>query len=89
VSLVWSVPVVAAAVAAGLVLARVRAMEEAAFGLWLEVARLSELRRPLAGLREATHETDALAEAFKARHAPEPDDGADDTDDSDDPETAG
>lgn len=84
VSLVWSVPVVAAAVAAGLVLARVRAMEEAAFGLWLEVARLSDLRRPLAGLREATRETDALAAAFRARHAPEPDDTQ-----PDDPETAG
>ena len=81
---------VAAAVAAGLVLARVRAMEEAAFGLWLEVARLSDLRRPLAGLREATRETDALAAAFRARHAPEPDDTeTDSADDSDDPETAG
>jgi hypothetical protein len=58
VSLVWSVPVVAAALAAGLVLARVRALEEAAFELWREVARLSELRRPLSGLREATRETE-------------------------------
>jgi hypothetical protein len=82
VSLVWSVPVVAAAVAAGLVLARVRALEEAAFGLWREVARLSEVRRPLAGLREATRETDALAAAFRARHAP--DAGA-----PEDPEPAG
>ena len=71
VSLVWCVPVVAAAMAAGLVLARVRALEGAAFGLWREVARLSEVRRPLAGLREATRETDALAEAFRARHAPD------------------
>jgi hypothetical protein len=77
VSLVWTIPVVAAAVAAGLVLARVRAMEEAAFGLWLEVARLSDLRRPLAGLREATRETDALAAAFRARHAPEAPEPAD------------
>jgi hypothetical protein len=73
VSLVWSVPVVAAAVAAGLVLSRVRALEDAVFGLWREVARLSELRRPLAGLRQATRETDALAAAFRARHAPDPD----------------
>ena len=74
VSLVWSVPVVAAALAAGLVLARVRALEDAAFGLWREVARLSELHRPLRGLREATRETDDLAAAFRARHAADPDD---------------
>lgn len=64
---------VAAALAAGLVLARVRALEEAAFGLRREVALLAELRRPLSRLRAVSAETDAVVAAFRAHHAPEPD----------------
>jgi hypothetical protein len=67
-SLVWSVPVVAAAVGAALVLSRVRALEEAAFALRREVALLASLRRPLRRLREATDETDVVVAAFRARH---------------------
>ncbi|HEY8526134.1 MAG TPA: hypothetical protein VIL48_14280 [Acidimicrobiales bacterium] len=68
-SLVWCVPVVAAAVAAGLVLARVRALEEAAFGLRAEVALLATtLRRPLRRLREGAVEIDATVAEFRARH---------------------
>jgi uncharacterized protein involved in exopolysaccharide biosynthesis len=68
VSLVWSVPVVAAAIAAGLVLARVRALEEAAAALRREVALLAALRPPLRRLREAADETDAAVAAFRAHH---------------------
>lgn len=63
---------VAAAVAAGLVLARVRAIEEASLALRREVALLAQIRRPLARLRAATDETEAVVAAFRARHASEP-----------------
>jgi hypothetical protein len=69
VSLVWSIPVIAAAVAAGLVLARVRALEEASLELRREVALLGQIRRPLAGLRAASDETEVIVAAFRARHA--------------------
>jgi uncharacterized protein involved in exopolysaccharide biosynthesis len=69
VGLVWTVPVVAAAVAAGLVAARARALEEAGRQLALEVARLGELRWSLAALRASVRETDARVAAFRDRHA--------------------
>jgi uncharacterized protein involved in exopolysaccharide biosynthesis len=69
VSLVWCVPVVAAAVAAGLVLARARPLDEASLELRREVAQLGRLRRPLARLRAASDDTEAIVEAFRARHA--------------------
>jgi hypothetical protein len=69
VGLVWTVPVVAAAVGAGLVAARARALEEAGRQLALEVARLGELRWSLAALRTSVRETDARVAAFRDRHA--------------------
>ena len=60
---------VAAAVAAGLVLARARSLEEAGLELRREVALLGQVRRPLARLRAASEETEAVIEAFRARHA--------------------
>lgn len=59
---------IAAAVAAGLVLARVRALEEASLELRREVALLGQIRRPLARLRAASDETEAIVAAFRARH---------------------
>jgi hypothetical protein len=72
VTIVWSIPVMAAAVAAGLVLARVRAIEEAALGLRREVALLTQLRRPLARVRAAFRETGAAVAAFRAHRGDEP-----------------
>lgn len=60
---------VAAAVAAGLVLARARPLEEASLELRREVALLGQVRRPLARLRAATDETEAIVAAFRSRHA--------------------
>jgi hypothetical protein len=69
VSLVWSVPVVAAAVAAGMVLASTRPLAIAAGQLAREVARLGELRAGLAALRDAARDTDGRVAAFRSRHA--------------------
>lgn len=68
-SLLWAVPVVAAAIATVIVVARARALEDAAVAVATEVARLRELHRPLAAVREATAETDDVVQAFRRRHA--------------------
>ena len=75
-SLLWAVPVVAAAAATLLVAARARTIEDAARGLAAEVAALRALRPPLAGVRRATADTDARVAAFGAAHRP--DDGSGD-----------
>lgn len=49
--LLWAVPVVAAAVAGGLVLSRVRALEELSIDVLRAMRRLGELREPLAQAR--------------------------------------
>lgn len=67
-SLLWAVPVVAAAIATVLVVARARALEDAAVAVAAEVARLRELRRPLAAVREAAAETDEVVQAFRRHH---------------------
>ncbi|HKE73948.1 MAG TPA: hypothetical protein VKB57_10065 [Acidimicrobiales bacterium] len=72
-SLLWAVPVVAAAAATLLVAARARAVEDVARDLAAEVAALRSLRAPLAGLRRSTAETDALVAAFGDAHGPAPD----------------
>ncbi|HLM64381.1 MAG TPA: hypothetical protein VK306_08800 [Acidimicrobiales bacterium] len=77
-SIVWAVPVIAAAVAAGLVAAHARRLEDAATALTREVGRLSELRWSLAALRSAAQETDARVAGFRARHAVSPVEDADD-----------
>jgi hypothetical protein len=69
-SLLWAVPVVAAAMATLVVLARARAVEEAARDLAAEVAALSDLRAPLAAVCRSTGETEARVGAFRAAHPP-------------------
>jgi hypothetical protein len=77
VSLLWCIPVVAAAVAAGLVAAHARPMEDAGRELAESVARLGELRWRLAQLRVSARETDARVATFRGRHgADTPDDQA-------------
>ena len=68
-TLVWAVPALAAAVAVVCVLARARALEDAAGELAAEVARLRRLREPLADVRRATADTDRLAADFRDAHA--------------------
>jgi hypothetical protein len=68
VTLVWAVPVVAAALATLVLLARARAVEDECVALAREVAALAEVRRPLAAVRDATAETDELVAAFRERH---------------------
>lgn len=72
-SLLWAVPVVAAAIATLLLVARARAIEEGALDVAREVRRLRDLRGPLAAIRATTGETDEVVRAFRQRHA-----GADD-----------
>lgn len=74
-SLLWCIPVVAAAVAAGLVAAHARPLEDAGRELAESVARLGELRWRLAQLRVSARETDARVATFRGRHrADNPDD---------------
>ncbi len=76
-SLVWCVPVVAAAVAAGLVAGFARPLEDAGRELADAVARLTELRWRFAQLRVTGREADARVTTFRERHAlgPGSDDG--------------
>lgn len=67
-TLLWCVPVVAAAVAAGLVAAHARPLEDAGRELAASVARLGELRWRLARLRVSGRETEARVAAFRDRH---------------------
>lgn len=76
-SLLWCIPVMAAAIAAGLVAAHARPMEDAGRELAESVARLGELRWRLAQLRVTARETDARVATFRRRHrADTPDDQA-------------
>jgi hypothetical protein len=68
VSLIWSVPVVAAALAIGLVAARARALEDATVDLASEVRRLRELQPRLAALRAGFQETGERATELSRRH---------------------
>jgi hypothetical protein len=68
VSLVWAVPVVAAAVATVLVAACARTVGDAARGLADEVGALSAVSAPLARLRREAATSDALVAAFRDRH---------------------
>jgi hypothetical protein len=70
VSLLWAVPVVAAAVATLLVAARARSIEDEAQALARSVAQLGDVRRPLAALRDVADETDELVEEFRRHHPP-------------------
>jgi uncharacterized protein involved in exopolysaccharide biosynthesis len=70
VSLLWAVPVAAAAVACALGAARARAIEEAARDLAREVRGLAALRGPLAEIRHSTADTESLVAEFRAAHEP-------------------
>ena len=67
-SLLWTVPVVAAAVGTGLVAARARALEDATVDLAIELRRLGELRRRLAGVTAGLRETRERAAEVSRRH---------------------
>jgi hypothetical protein len=68
VTLVWAVPVIAAALAMVWLLARARPLEDEVTGLAVEVRELRRLRAPLAGIRRATADTDALVADFREAH---------------------
>lgn len=68
-TLIWAVPVVAAAAAALVLVATARALEDSAAGLARDVGRLNELAAPLAAVQATVAETDELAAGFRARHA--------------------
>ena len=67
-TLLWAVPVVAAAVGTLLVAARARTLEDEVVGLVADVRDLRAVRAPLATIRAMTAETDALVDAFRDRH---------------------
>jgi hypothetical protein len=68
VNLLWTVPVVAAALATGLVAARARALEDASVDLAIEVRRLRELQPRLVGVRAGLLETHERAAELSRRH---------------------
>lgn len=74
-SLLWAAPVLAAAVATVLVVARGRAIEDESAALAREVGRLREVRDPLAAVRTAAAETGEVVAAFRDRHALDADGG--------------
>ena len=69
-TLVWAVPVVAAAVATVLVAAAARPVGDELNALVDEVRELRQLREPLVRVRAATDDSAALAEAYRRRHQP-------------------
>jgi hypothetical protein len=69
VTLVWAVPVVAAALAMVWLLTRARAVEEAVTDLAGEARELHRLRAALAEIRRATADTGALVHDFREAHA--------------------
>jgi hypothetical protein len=74
VNLLWTAPVVAAAIATGLVAARARALEDATVDLAVEIRRLRELRPRLAGVRAALRDTSERAAELRRRHPLAPED---------------
>jgi hypothetical protein len=68
VNLLWTVPVVAAAVGTGLVAARARALEDATVDLAIELRRLSELRHRLTTVTAGLRETRERAAELSRRH---------------------
>jgi hypothetical protein len=74
VNLLWTIPVVAAALAAGLVAARARALEDATMDLGTEIRRLRELEPRLAGVRVALRDTHERAAELSRRHPLAPED---------------
>lgn len=72
-SIVWAIPVAAAALATILVVARARALEDATVDLVHEVKRLPELRPRLTAVRSALHDTHERATELGERHRLRPD----------------
>jgi hypothetical protein len=70
VTLVWAVPVVAAAVAAIVLAAAAGPVGDELTALVDDVRRLRELREPLARVRATTEESAALAGSYRRRHPP-------------------
>ena len=68
VTLVWAVPVVAAAVATTLVALAARPLGDELAGLVDDVRLLRGLREPLARVRAATDDSEAIAAAYRRRH---------------------
>ncbi len=66
--LLWTVPVVAAAVGTGLVAARARALEDATVDLAIELRRLGELRHRLTGVTAGLRGTRERAAELSRRH---------------------
>lgn len=75
-SLLWAVPVVAVAVAAGLALARMRALEQGSLELLVAVRRTADLRPPLGEVRDELRRSGPLVERVLSHW--DPDDLADD-----------
>lgn len=69
-TLLWAVPVVAAAAATVLLASRARAVEDATRAVACEVARVRELRPALARVRAVTGETERLLSDFRGHHLP-------------------
>lgn len=67
-NLLWTVPVMAAAVGTGLVAARARALEDATVELGIELRRLGELRHRLTGVTAGLRETREQAAELSRRH---------------------
>jgi len=74
VNLLWTVPVVAAALATTLVAARARALEDATVDLAVEIRRLRELRPGLARVGVALRDTRERAAELRRRHSLGPED---------------
>lgn len=67
-TLVWAVPVVAAAAATVLVVAWARPLEDAAVALAREMRGLRQVVRPLESVRAAMVETDEVVAGFRRSH---------------------
>jgi hypothetical protein len=70
VTLVWAVPVVAAAVATVLVAAAARPVGDEVTALVDDVRSLRQLRESLDRVRGATDDSAALAASYRRRHPP-------------------
>jgi hypothetical protein len=70
VTLVWAVPVVAAAVATVLVAAAARPVGDELTALVDDVRSLRQLRESLDRVRAATNDSAALAASYRRRHPP-------------------
>lgn len=68
-TLLWAVPVVAAAVAATIMAVGARPIGDELSGLVRDARRLRELRAPLEAVRAQVRDSEALGVAYRNRHA--------------------